>query len=230
VGASSPPTASHTVETYIARLRRILRDGFASGILLTRPPGYVLDVEPRHVDAFRFEELLKDGTAAAERDDPEQASALLRTALALWRGQALADVADAPFARVAARRLNDQHRHQWLQWTLPHRGHRELTAAHRSGHPHRYLLRHRLLKCLGDGPERVTLQCCGHQELRHGHPRAGGRFGPLRAGRQPVYQHRVHRQWLPARVDVNLHGHPPLRTGVTAASQWAGSRLRAPPR
>jgi YVTN family beta-propeller protein len=108
-GTSSPPTASHTVETYIARLRRILRDGSASGILLTRPPGYVLDVDPRHVDAFRFEELLKDGTAAAERDDHQQASALLRAALALWRGQAFADVADAPFARGAARRLDDQH-------------------------------------------------------------------------------------------------------------------------
>ena len=108
-GTSSPPTASHTVETYIARLRRILRDGSASGILLTRSPGYVLDVEPGHVDAFQFEQLLKDGTAATGQDDHEQASALLRAALGLWRGQALADVAGAPFARGAARRLNDQH-------------------------------------------------------------------------------------------------------------------------
>ena len=108
-GTSSPPTASHTVETYIARLRRILRDGSASAILLTRPPGYVLDVEPGQVDAFRFEQLLKDGTAAAGRDDHEKAAALLRAALALWRGQAFADVAGTPFARGAARRLNDQH-------------------------------------------------------------------------------------------------------------------------
>ena len=108
-GTSSPPTASHTVETYIARLRRILRDGSASAILLTRPPGYVLDVEPGQVDAFRFEQLVKDGTAAAGRGEHEQAAALLRTALALWRGQALADVAGVPFTRGAARRLNDQH-------------------------------------------------------------------------------------------------------------------------
>ena len=36
-------------------------------------------------------------------------SALLRAALGLWRGQALADIAETPFARGAATRLNDQH-------------------------------------------------------------------------------------------------------------------------
>ena len=108
-GTDSPPTASHTVETYIARLRRVLRDGSVAAVLLTRPPGYVLDVEPGQVDAVRFERLVRDAATAAERDDHQQASALLGAALSLWRGQALADVADAPFARGAARRLDDQY-------------------------------------------------------------------------------------------------------------------------
>jgi YVTN family beta-propeller protein len=107
-GDASPATAGHTVEAYIARLRRILHDGPAPGVLRTRPPGYVLDVEPGQVDAVRFEQLAQDAAAAANRDDHEQASALLRAALALWRGQALADIADMPFARGAATRLNDQ--------------------------------------------------------------------------------------------------------------------------
>ena len=63
-GDGPPPTAGHTVETYIARLRRVLRDGSAPGVLLTRPPGYLLDVEPDRVDVFRFEQLVKDGTGA----------------------------------------------------------------------------------------------------------------------------------------------------------------------
>jgi YVTN family beta-propeller protein len=108
-GDTSPATAGHTVETYIARLRRVLRDGSRPELLLTRPPGYVLEAEPGQVDALQFEQLMRDGTAAAGRGDHEEASALLRAALALWRGQALADVADAPFARSAARRLTDQH-------------------------------------------------------------------------------------------------------------------------
>jgi YVTN family beta-propeller protein len=104
-----PPAAGHTIETYIARLRRVLRDGSRPEVLLTRQPGYLLDAEPGQVDAFRFQQLMKDGTAAAERGDHEQASAVLGTALALWRGQALADVAAAPFAQAAARRLTNQH-------------------------------------------------------------------------------------------------------------------------
>jgi DNA-binding SARP family transcriptional activator len=108
-GDTSPTTAGHTVETYIARLRRVLRDGSRPEVLLTRPPGYLLDVEPGHVDAFRFGQLVKGGAAAAGRGDHGEASALLRAGLALWRGPALADVADAPFARAAARRLTDQH-------------------------------------------------------------------------------------------------------------------------
>jgi YVTN family beta-propeller protein len=66
-------------------------------------------VDPDHVDAFRFERLVKDGSAAAGRGDHEQASALLRAALALWRGQALADIDDMPFAQGAARRLDNQY-------------------------------------------------------------------------------------------------------------------------
>ena len=108
-GDDPPPTASHTVETYVSRLRRVLRDGSAPGILLTRPPGYILNIEPGHVDVFRFEQLVRDGTAAAARGDDAEASARLHAALALWRGQALADVADTPFARSAATRLSDQH-------------------------------------------------------------------------------------------------------------------------
>ncbi len=57
-GDAPPPAAGHTVETYIARLRRVLRDGSTPDALLTRPPGYLLDAEPSQVDAFRFEQLV----------------------------------------------------------------------------------------------------------------------------------------------------------------------------
>ena len=107
-GDTSPATAGHTVEAYIARLRRVLRDGSRPEVLLTRPPGYLLDAEPGHVDVLRFGQLVKEGTAAAGRGEHEEASALLDAALALWRGEALADVADVPFAGAAARRLADQ--------------------------------------------------------------------------------------------------------------------------
>lgn len=40
-GDTAPASADHTVETYIARLRRVLRDGTRSEVLLTRAPGYL---------------------------------------------------------------------------------------------------------------------------------------------------------------------------------------------
>jgi YVTN family beta-propeller protein len=106
-GEDPPPTAEHTVETYISRLRRILRDAAAPDIVLTRAPGYVLDVESARVDAHRFERLIREGTAAAVRGDDREALALLGAALELWRGEPFEDLVDAPFAQAAARRLAD---------------------------------------------------------------------------------------------------------------------------
>jgi YVTN family beta-propeller protein len=107
-GNDPPPTAEHTVEAYISRIRRILRDDSAREVLLTKPPGYLLDVGRDHVDAFRFEQLVEEGTAAAGRGDDNRASAALHGALGLWHGDALADVCGAPFARGAARQLADR--------------------------------------------------------------------------------------------------------------------------
>ena len=107
-GDDPPPTAGHTVEAYISRIRRILRDGSTREVLLSKPPGYLLDVGRDRVDAFRFEELVEEGTGAAGRGDDSKASAVFRDALGLWRGDALADVCEMPFARVAARRLADR--------------------------------------------------------------------------------------------------------------------------
>jgi YVTN family beta-propeller protein len=108
-GDDPPQTADHTVESYVSRLRHILRAGSGSEVVLTRPPGYVLDVPPDRIDAFRFERLLEEGTAAAERGEDQEASRLLRAALALWHGEALTDVlTDASFVAGAAARLSER--------------------------------------------------------------------------------------------------------------------------
>jgi YVTN family beta-propeller protein len=111
-GDDPPQTADHTVETYVSRLRRVLRDGTGPDVLLTRSPGYVLDVASALVDALRFERLLEEGSAAALRGDDIEASKLLREALGLWRGDALADiVSDASFAEGASRHLDERRLH-----------------------------------------------------------------------------------------------------------------------
>ncbi|NJP29009.1 AfsR/SARP family transcriptional regulator [Microbispora sp. SCL1-1] len=102
---ANPVAALHSL---VSRLRRELRhqgvhEG-SHGTVVSHPAGYLLDVPPEEVDAVEFERLVRAGRA--ERD-PRRAAAVLRSALALWRGAALADAAGLPFAQVAAARLEE---------------------------------------------------------------------------------------------------------------------------
>ena len=76
-------------------------------MLVTRPPGYVLRVEPGCYDAARFEELVVDAQHGAQGGDPDAALGALDEALALWRGPAFAEFASDEFARAEATRLEE---------------------------------------------------------------------------------------------------------------------------
>jgi DNA-binding SARP family transcriptional activator len=103
-GERPPATVDRTLDNYISRLRKLLGDGR----LARRPPGYVLQVHPGELDADRFERLLEQGHEALARGDAEPAERALRTALALWRGAALADLAHLGFAAREAERLEER--------------------------------------------------------------------------------------------------------------------------
>lgn len=100
-GDHPPRTALNTVQFYVSRLRKAL----PRMALETRPPGYVLAVGPDELDLRRFEELAARAADAA----PAEAAQLLREALALWRGEPLADVAFEPFVQVEIVRLQELH-------------------------------------------------------------------------------------------------------------------------
>ncbi len=98
-----PPTdPANALQSLVSRLRRSLPDGT---VIESAPGGYRLAVPPADVDAVRFELLVKQARAAGGR--PREAADLLREALALWRGPALADVADLPAAAAPAARLTE---------------------------------------------------------------------------------------------------------------------------
>ena len=59
-GERAPESAAKAVQTYVSRLRKRL----PAGILRTRPPGYVLELEPEQLDLHRFERLLAAGQGA----------------------------------------------------------------------------------------------------------------------------------------------------------------------
>jgi DNA-binding SARP family transcriptional activator len=98
-GESPPKTALESLHNLVSQLRRAL----GPETVVTRPPGYVLQVEPWRIDLERFRALVDeaDGASAATR------AAKLREALALWRGPALADLAFEPFAQVELGRLEE---------------------------------------------------------------------------------------------------------------------------
>ena len=104
VWAEDPPdTAANVLQGYVSQLRKELgRD-----TIETREPGYLLRVDHDSLDLHRFERLVSDGTELLERGRTEDAAVLLQESLALWRGPALADVADEGVLRQAAARLDE---------------------------------------------------------------------------------------------------------------------------
>jgi DNA-binding SARP family transcriptional activator len=87
----------------VSRLRKLL----PPETLLTRPPGYLLQIDPEELDLRRFERRLAEGHEALAQGDAERAARVLHEALVLWRGPALAEFAFEPFAQAEIVRLED---------------------------------------------------------------------------------------------------------------------------
>jgi predicted ATPase/DNA-binding SARP family transcriptional activator len=100
---ADPEAALRSLHVAVSSLRKALGDGAAA--LVTRAPGYVLEVPVENVDARRFERLAGEGRSALAAEASDRAATLLREALGLWRGDVLADLADARFASAEAARL-----------------------------------------------------------------------------------------------------------------------------
>jgi predicted ATPase/class 3 adenylate cyclase len=96
--------AARTVQTYVSQLRKLLHRGSAS--LTTQPAGYVLEVQPGDIDAYRFEQGL---IAARAEYDPARRLAILDETLELWRGRPLGEFAGAGWADREAARLEVLH-------------------------------------------------------------------------------------------------------------------------
>jgi DNA-binding SARP family transcriptional activator len=106
-GDRPPATANHTIQVHVSELRRTLRAAGAGEPIVTRPPGYTLELSPEQLDLAQFERLAEDGLRHQAADEYEAAARVLRQALALWRGPALADFVYEPFAEAAIGRLEE---------------------------------------------------------------------------------------------------------------------------
>jgi DNA-binding SARP family transcriptional activator len=93
-----PASAQKMVQGYVSQLRKSLGDR-----LVTRPPGYVLEVREAEIDAARAEALARDARALGAAD----ALPLLERALGSWRGEPLLDVRYDDFAQPEITRLEE---------------------------------------------------------------------------------------------------------------------------
>ncbi len=104
-GDARPSSAKHMVHEYVSRLRQA-----SAGMptIATRPPGYVLEAAGAALDARQFGELTERARGHVLEGRPRDALAAYDQALALWRGDALADVALEGHAQIAATRLDQE--------------------------------------------------------------------------------------------------------------------------
>lgn len=97
---SRPVVPGNALHTLVSRLR-----GVGGRDLVTAAAGgYRLGVDPGEIDAVAFERLV---TSVRRSAAAEERAATLRQALDLWRGPALAEVADAAFAGGTITRLEE---------------------------------------------------------------------------------------------------------------------------
>ncbi|MGH3167573.1 MAG: AfsR/SARP family transcriptional regulator, partial [Trebonia sp.] len=86
-----PPGSIATLRTHLARLRRCLGPRIARRIV-TRAPGYAIELNDDELDLLAFEHHCRCAGAALRAADNAQASASGALALSLWRGEPLSDV------------------------------------------------------------------------------------------------------------------------------------------
>src|SRR5262245_19205119 len=91
---AQPRSAQHLLHVYVSSLRKALEStggDMSRHALVTRAPGYLLELGRDELDSRRFEDLLTEGKRLYVTGDHRSSAAVLREALDLWQGPAFAD-------------------------------------------------------------------------------------------------------------------------------------------
>ncbi|MFC4084603.1 BTAD domain-containing putative transcriptional regulator [Amycolatopsis samaneae] len=171
-GERPPGNPVNTLQTKVSQLRRALEraePGHGGGLVVHQAPGYLLRTEAGTVDAARFRALTAEAGGVV---DPRARTALLTDALALWRGPALAEFADEPFAKPVIQRLEEDRlvaRENLAEARLTLGEHAALTAELTGlveQHPLRERLRGLQIRALY-AAGRQSEALASYEELRH---------------------------------------------------------------
>ena len=170
---SPPPQGGVTLRSYVSNLRQALggRSG-AGGALVTRGPGYLMEVDEDAVDSVRLRKLTESGRSHLRLDRPADALADFERAVALWRGDPLSEIADHEVAQSAITQLTETYlgamegRFEALLGTARHLDALAELEAFTQTHPLREAPRALLMKALyraGRAPEALEV----HRRFRH---------------------------------------------------------------
>jgi predicted ATPase/DNA-binding SARP family transcriptional activator len=108
-GDDLPRNPSNALQIQVSYLRKQLGGSVPKQPIVTRPGGYALDVAPEQIDAHRFERAVRRASRSPGGNREQMLGTLqeLEDALALWRGEAFADVSGEAFAIGEAARLQE---------------------------------------------------------------------------------------------------------------------------
>lgn len=95
-GQQPPRRARASLHVYVSQLRKLLRVPGEPSPIITSPPGYLLRLADGQLDVREFRRLYSEGRARFTSGDHEAASLILREALQMWRGPALAGISGSP--------------------------------------------------------------------------------------------------------------------------------------
>lgn len=105
-GEEPPEGAVNTLHAHVSNLRKAI--GGRDSPIVTQPPGYLIEVTRGQLDLLRLDELTQAGHRSARAGHKAKALGLLDEALRLWRGRALEDLGQCPFAQTARAFLEER--------------------------------------------------------------------------------------------------------------------------
>jgi len=229
---SPPAQATAIVQTHVSRLRALFRDAGAEryGVrLATTGAGYMIEAPDQVVDMHRFRRLVQETRRA---DSASARVSMLRDALDLWRGPALADAATAPIKAQICAGLDEQRvsaQEDYAELRLGLGRHRELVTELTTlvaQHP----LRERLVALLMLAQYRSGQQAEALASFRSARRRLIDELGiepgaELRAVEQAIL---AHDPGLEPRLSaMNAVEQPSVETSTTVQRPaWRGPRSR----
>lgn len=149
-----PRTARNLVHCYVSQIRSVLASAGNAGRLRRQPGGYSLAVHPGQVDLHRFNALVDRARRARAAGLLADAASLLKTALSLWRGQALGGVVSKSLLSVVGGQLDERRlaaTEDWVDASLALGRHAELISELRglvAAYPFRERLTGQLMEAL----------------------------------------------------------------------------------